>query len=155
MTWFDQRGMLLIPNPVRQVTGMAKVLMISELFCPAGHSLISPRAVFNGYPGILLGVGCNENKGLVALSPIYGDKTRVAVDIDLPEQSIVNLFCPTCGMDLPRYARCGCEADLRALFLTREASYADCIVVCNRIGCINAQVTASGKIISETMIEAL
>ena len=152
MTWFDQKGMLLIPNPVKKVTGAAKVLMIRELFCPVGHSLISGRAVFNGYPGILLGAGYRENKGLVALSPIYGDKTRVSIDIDLPEQRIVNLFCPTCGIDLPRYATCSCEADLTALFLTRDASYADCIVVCNRIGCINAQVTTSGEIISETMI---
>jgi hypothetical protein len=155
MEQFDKKGMILIPNPVRKVTGTVKVLMIRELFCPVGHSLISERAIFNGYPGILLGVEFNESKGLVALSPICGDKTRVSLDIDLPADCIVNLFCPTCGIDLPRYATCGCEADLTALFLTRHASFADCIGVCNRIGCINARFVTNGELISETMLEAL
>jgi hypothetical protein len=75
---FDKKGMMLIPNPVRKAAGTVKVLIVSELFCLAGHSLISERAMFNGYPGILLGVGLNEGKGLVALSPICGEKTRIS-----------------------------------------------------------------------------
>ena len=155
MERFDKKGMIVIPNPVRKAAGTVKVLIIRELFCPDGHSLISERTVFNGYPGILLGVGLNENKGLVALSPICGDKTRISLDIDLPEDRIVNLFCPTCGINLPRYATCGCGADLTALFLTCDASFSDCIGVCNRIGCINARFVTSGELISETMLETL
>jgi hypothetical protein len=155
MDRFDKKGMILIPNPVPKRTGTVKVLVVCEVFCPAGHSLISERAVFNGYPGILLGVGLDENKGLVALSPIYGDKTRISVDIDLPVDRIVSLFCPTCGIDLPRYATCGCGSDLTALFLTRYASFNDCIGVCNRIGCINARFVTNGELISEAMLETL
>ena len=155
MERFDKKGMFIIPNPIRKAIGAVKVLIVRELFCPAGHSLISGRAVFNGYPGILLGVGLNGNKGLVALSPICGDKTKISLDIDLPEDSIVNLFCPTCGINLPRYATCGCGADLTALFLTCNASFADCIGVCNRIGCINARFVTNGELISETMLETL
>jgi hypothetical protein len=155
MERFDKKGMIVIPNPVQKSAGAVKVLIVRELFCPAGHSLISERAVFNGYPGILLGVGLNDRKGLVALSPICGDKARISLDIDLPEDCIVNLCCPTCGIDLPRYATCSCGADLTALFLTRDASFADCIGVCNRIGCINARFITSGELISETMLETL
>jgi hypothetical protein len=155
MERFDKKGMIIIPNPVLKATGTMKVLIVRKLFCQAGHSLISERAVFNGYPGILIGIALNESKGLVALSPIYGDKTRISLDIDLPEDRIGNLFCPTCGIDLPRYATCGCGADLTALFLTCDASFADCIGVCNRIGCINARFITSGELISETMLEAL
>ena len=155
MERFDKKGMILIPNPIPKKTGTVKVLVVCELFCPAGDSLISKRAIFNGYPGILLGVGLNGNKGLVALSPICGDKTRISVDIDLPDDRIVNLFCPRCGADLPRYATCGCGADLTALFLTRGASFNDCIGVCNRIGCINARFVTNGELISEALLETL
>jgi hypothetical protein len=155
MERFDKKGMIVIPNPVQKAASMVKVLIVRELFCPAGHSLISERAIFNGHPGILLGVGLNESKGLVAISPICGDKTRISLDIDLPDDRIVNLFCPTCGINLPRYATCGCGADLTALFLTCNASFADCIGVCNRIGCINARFVTSGELISETMLETL
>ena len=147
--------MIVIPNPVRRMTGTEKVLIVRELFCQAGHSLISKRAVFNGHPGILLGVGLDEGKGFVAISPVWGDKTRISIDIDLPVDHIVNLFCPTCGIDLPRYANCGCGADLTALFLTRYANYNDCIGVCNRIGCINSRFVTNGELISETMMETL
>jgi hypothetical protein len=155
MERYDSKGMLIMPNPVRKAAQSAKVLIVHDLFCPSGHSIISDRAVFNGYPGIILGVRLNVKKGLVALSPICGDKTRISIDIDLPADHIVNLFCPTCGIDLPRYASCGCGAELTALFLTREASYADCIGVCNRIGCVNARFVTHGELISETMLEAL
>lgn len=155
MERFDKKGMIIIPNPIRKAVSTQKVLIVRELFCPAGHSLIGKRAVFNGHPGILLGVGVNERKGLVALSPICGDKTRISLDIDLPEEQIVNLFCPTCGIDLPRYATCGCGADLTALFLTQKNSFSDCIGVCNRIGCINARFVTNDELISETMLEAL
>jgi len=155
MERFDKKGMILIPNPLPKTASTLKVLIVRELFCPSGHSMISERAVFNSYPGIILGVQLNDQKGLVALSPICGDKTRISIDIDLPPDMIVNLFCPTCGIDLPRYATCGCGADLTALFLTREASFSDCIGVCNRIGCINARFVTSGELISDTMMESL
>ncbi|MDA8125125.1 MAG: hypothetical protein M0009_08070 [Deltaproteobacteria bacterium] len=155
MERFDQKGMILIPNPVARTAAAAKVLVIRELFCPAGHSLISRRALFNGSPGILVGVGFAGEKGLVALSPVYGDKTRIALDIDLPAKQIANLFCPTCGIDLPRYATCHCGADLAALFLDRRASFSDCIGICNRVDCVNAHFVAQGELISEAMLAAL
>jgi hypothetical protein len=155
MERFDNKGMIIIPNPVPKTAVTSKVLIIRELYCPSGHTMIAKRAVFNGYAGIILGVRLHENKGVVALSPILGDKTRISIDIDLPNDCIVMLFCPTCGNDLPRYATCSCGADLTALFLTREASYADCIGVCNRVGCINARFITSGELISETMLETL
>jgi hypothetical protein len=54
MERFDKKGMIVIPNPVRKAAATMKVLIVRELFCQTGHSLISKRAVFNGYPGILI-----------------------------------------------------------------------------------------------------
>ena len=147
--------MIVIPNPVRRMTSTGKVLIVRELFCQAGHILISGRAVFNAHPGILLGVGLDESIGFVAISPVWGDKVRISIDIDLPADRIVKLFCPYCSIDLPRYANCSCGADLTALFLTRDANYNDCIGVCSRIGCINSRFVTNGELISETMMETL
>jgi hypothetical protein len=155
MDRFDKKGMIVIPNPVKKPTQKEKVLIVSELFCQNGHDLINDRAVFNGYKGILIGVELDNKRGFVALSPIYGDKTRISIDINLPDGRFVKLFCPVCGIDLPVYANCGCGGDLIALFLTGEANFMDCIGVCNRIGCINARFVTSGKLISETMLESL
>jgi hypothetical protein len=155
MERFDKKGMIVIPNPVRKAAGKDKVLIISELYCPNGHTLINDRAVFNGYKGILIGIRRGDSRGFVALSPICGDKTRISIDIDLPADCLVKLFCPLCGIDLPVYANCGCGGELIALFLTREANFMDCIGVCNRIGCINAKFVTSGELISETMLETL
>jgi hypothetical protein len=155
MERFDHKGMMIIPNPVPKTSGTRNCLIAHELFCPNGHNLISSRAVFNSFPGILLGVGLEETKGLVALSPICGDKTRVALDVDLPEGRIATLFCPTCGTGLPVYANCACGADLVALFLTRETNFMDCIGVCNRIGCINARIVTSGDLVSDALLENL
>lgn len=155
MNRFDAKGMIVVPNPVQGRSGTEKMLIVRELFCQAGHALISERALFNGYPGILLGIGLNDVRGLVALSPVWGDKTRVSVDIDLPVDRIVNLFCPTCGIELPRYATCGCGAELTALFLNLNASFNDCIGVCNRVGCMNSRFVTHGELVSETMLEQL
>jgi len=130
---------MIIPNPIPKTSGAGNCLIARELFCPNGHNLISSRAVFNGFPGILLGVELEEKKGLVALSPICGDKTRVALDMDLSEDRIATLSCTTCGVALPVYATCACGADLVALFLTG----------------INARIVTSGDLVSDAMLETL
>ncbi len=153
MERFDHKGMMIIPNPVNKVAAMDKVLVVNQLHCPNGHSLISDRTSFNGRPGILIGIGVENRRGLVALSPIYGDKTRVAIDIDLPHGALAKLFCPVCNADFPVYANCSCGGELLAVFLNRDASFKDCIGICNRIDCVNARIVSSGELISETMIE--
>lgn len=155
MERFDHKGMIIIPNPINKVAAKDNVLVVNELYCPNGHSLISNRTVFNGHQGILIGIGVDDRRGLVALSPVYGDKTRVSIDIDLPHGALAKLFCPVCRADLPVYANCSCGGELLALFLTGEANFMDCIGICNRIDCVNARIVSSGELISETMLDYL
>jgi len=154
MALYDEKGMLLIPNPIEKAVAEAKrVLVVCELFCQNGHRLISERARFNGHPGILLKVKDGKAKGLVALSPIFGEKVRVSLDIDLKDGNIVEISCPTCNEKLPVYTACRCGGELIALFLTKEHNFRDCIGVCNRVGCVNSCVITNGEMVNEAMLD--
>jgi len=154
MERFNERGMLIIPNPVKEAESTDRILVVSRLFCPQGHNLINPRAVFNGYPGILIKAVKGSNQGLVALSPIYGSRARIALDIALEEGEIVNLHCPVCDTQLPVHSPCSCGADLVAFFATEHSDFTDCIAICNRVGCKNSHILINDEVISLSMIDA-
>ncbi len=156
MKLFDKRGMLIIPNPIKEEVAKApKAIVAKELYCQNGHSLISNRAMFNGHPGVLLKVKTDHNFGLIALSPVYGEKNRIFLDINLESGKILKILCPTCGIELPVYSQCSCGADLISLFMDREFHFNKCIGICNRVDCHHAQIINSGELISQTMVDML
>ena len=154
MERFNERGMLIIPNPVKQAEAAQKILVVSTLYCPNGHNLISSRAVFNGYPGILVKVGKGGNYGLMALSPIYGSQARISLDIELEKDDILDLYCPVCDTILPVHSPCSCGANLIAFFPTRESDFTNCVAICNRVDCVNSHVLINDEVISISMIDA-
>lgn len=147
---------MVIPNPIKDKTVSApKVLIINELYCPNGHNLINNRTSFNSYPGILIKVEQAGQIGMIALSPIYGDKCRITLDIDLKSGETIKMFCPHCDVALPVHSKCSCGADLITLFLTKEPRFADCVVICNRVDCANSSIIEGGDIISASMMKIL
>ncbi len=50
-------------------------------------------------------------------------------------------------MALPVYAPCPCGARLITLFQSPRADYSNCIGICNRVGCVNAEVKREGVIV--------
>jgi hypothetical protein len=154
MKRFDEKGMMIIPNPIKEEAVKAeKVLVVKEVYCPQGHNLVSGRAVFGKYPGILLKVKKGNAAGFVALSPIYGEKCRISIDVDLKSGEICDLFCPECGIKLPIHSQCSCGAHLVALFLSPEQDFSDCIGICNRVDCTNSKILEGGQMISLSMID--
>ncbi len=151
---FDKNGMMIIPNPMKdEIKGKEKVLVIKECYCHNGHNLMNGRARFNQHDGIMLVISAGEDEGMVALSPIYGDKTRVSIEIDLLSRKVYDLACPVCRESLPEFAPCSCGGEQRALFSTKEADYSNCIGVCNRVDCPNAVIHSEGEMISISMID--
>ena len=113
------------------------ILVAESCYCPEGHNLVTGNAKFNGFNGIMMKIE-NEDQtdsGLIALSPIWGDKARITMDIELKEGELYNLYCPECDTKLPVYSNCTCDGSLIALFLTPKKDFTDCICVCNRSGC--------------------
>jgi len=154
MERFNERGMLIIPNPIQERVETKKILVVSRLYCPNGHSLISSRAVFNGYPGIMVRVKKGDVSGLIALSPVYGSKARISIDIDLESGEIMDLYCPVCDVLLPVHSPCQCGADLVAFFPTTDADFTNCVAICNRVDCVNSHILINDEVISLSMIDA-
>jgi hypothetical protein len=154
MSRFNDKGMMLFPNPMRRekICKSENIIVIGECFCHNGHNLISPRAVFNGFNGIIIKIKKDKREGLVALSPVYGYKSRVSLDIELIESDIWELLCPYCDETLPKYADCTCGGEMIAMFLDQTKDFANCIAVCNRIGCLNAGLTYGNELLTYTGI---
>jgi len=150
MKRFDIKGMMVFPNPITKTKLLKEkeLLVVKECFCQKGHNLISDRAIFDGFPGIMLRLKKGKNSGLVALNPIYGYKSRISLDINLKRDETWKICCPVCNEPLPVYSSCNhCEGDLTALFLDKKGDFFNCILVCNRIGCLNAEIKFNNEII--------
>lgn len=150
MRRFDNKGMMLIPEPIEQDNiREGKVLIITDVYCQNGHNLMDKRAMFNGHAGIVLEAEQGGEKGPIALSPVVGDKVRICFDVDLQDGEKVKLMCPHCGVQLPKHSNCdGCDGDLIALFLTKEGNFNDCVAVCDTVGCPKANILSSGELIA-------
>lgn len=156
MEIFDKDGMMIFPNPIRkEIRENQHVLAVKECFCPNGHSLMSSRALFNGIAGIMLKVKLRNKKGLVALSPVYGDKSKISIDIDLVDKELLELSCPKCSAALPTYSKCICGADKVALFLNRKIDFNDCIGICTRVNCFNSEIKSSNDLLTEAGLQTL
>lgn len=157
MKRFDSKGMLLIPNPIpkEKISKQKKVLLLKKCFCHNGHSLINKRAMFNGESGIVFKVKKGRKTGHVALSPVYGYKSRVALDVEMKKGDIWEIRCPKCDEKLPALHECECGGELIALFSDKNANFQDCIVICNKIDCFNAELRHGNEMITLSMIDKL
>jgi len=114
--------------------------IVDQCFCPAGHNILCEQYSYSGYPGILLKLKSAEQEGLLSLSPIIGDPARTFHDFKQLSGEIIEICCPVCEEPFPIYNQCGCSAHLIALFMSPKNDYSDCIGICQRIGCLNAEI---------------
>ena len=142
MALYNKKGMLFIPTPERTkaFSKVSSLLIINQCYCPEGHNLVSPRANFDGYEGILIKVRKGGQMGLVALSPVYGVKSRVSFDVDLKKGDITEILCPICEKPFPLYHPCSCGGQLVTIFMDETINYSNCILICNRVDCFNAEL---------------
>lgn len=147
--------MLVIPTPPKQSDCIGKdMLLVKECFCQNGHNLINKRVSFSGFDGIYLRAGTGNQEGYIGLSPIYGEKCRISLDIDLKSGEISQLSCPFCGIGLPVFSTCHCGARIMTLFLNPRADFTDSIGICGRVDCTNSVVKSEGELLSLTMINS-
>ncbi len=157
MKRFDNRGMMVVPNPVTEGAISDKALVAVELYCQNGHNLINPRANFNGYPGVVVEVEQDGERGTVALSPIFGEKSRIALDIELIKGKVLKIFCPECGIELPVHSTCPkCEqGQIVTFFLSKKGDFAHSIGICNTVDCPYATLIEGDELISIHMLEII
>ncbi len=153
MNIFNNKGMMLFPNPKKDRKESDKIIVVKECFCSNGHNLVNKRVNFNGFDGILLKASHKDEHGFVGLSPVFGDKSRIFMDLDVKTDDVLNLYCPHCDVPLPIYSSCSCGENIVALFSTPKVEFANCIGICNKVDCVNAEIISENKMISITMID--
>ena len=154
---FDRKGMLLFPNSKKkeESCNTENLIVYTDCYCPNGHDLISSKAKFKDFNGIMLKISKADDSGMVALSPIYGCKTRVSIDIDLKEGELYKLHCPECEAKLPFYSKCHCGGNIATLFLNEKGNFNSFIGVCNRIGCTNSYIQNGEELITSARLQTI
>lgn len=147
MQIYDKTGRLDFSKIEYSSKSVKQIVEVKHLFCHNGHNLVSPRAVFNGKNGILLKASIGDSQGMVALSPVFGDSSRITVDLDIVENGIYHFSCPECGENLKIFNDCVCGAPRIALFADPSLHEANCICICTRLGCHESRIISSEDII--------
>lgn len=142
-----KRGMILFPNPLKRSSIRKKrnVLVIKECYCHNGHNLISDQAIFDSHHGIVLKMKKGKKEGLVALSPLYGYKSRVSFGLKVYTDEIWEPHCPECNEPLPKFATCSCESDKFVMFLDKKADFENCMILCKRVDCDKSEMKFNNK----------
>ncbi|HNX44305.1 MAG TPA: hypothetical protein PLJ84_06125 [Bacteroidales bacterium] len=155
MKRFSKDGLLIIPVPEKKETESKNVIVIRECYCQNGHSLISNRIKFGEFEGLLVAVEKGSAKGLIALSPVYGEKYRVSIDIGVEEGELLTLKCPECGAKLQSYGPCSCGGELVVMFTKPVPDFNYCIGICNRVGCPHSEIKNEGQLMALTLYDSL
>ena len=146
---------MIFPNPLikKKICAEENVIIFTECYCPNGHDLITAKAKFDKFDGILLKISTESSEGLFALSPVYGCKTRISVEIDLKEGEQYNFSCPECNVPLPVYTKCHCGANIFTLFLNNNADFHSFLGACDRIGCTNSYIQLGEEIVTSARLD--
>jgi hypothetical protein len=153
---FDENGRMYIPlswhkkdNPIDD-----ERFVVTEAYCPNGHSLIDPLHEINGFPGIQLAYRDSERNGLFVVSAIEGDFTKVLLSGFLQSGRKLELLCPFCGTGLPVLMACECGegGELVALGLTPKFDFNNAVAFCNVVGCESGTFLKSGEIIKHVRL---
>lgn len=148
---------MVFPNKKqnRSICTDEKLLVFKECYCPNGHNLVSNNAKFNEFDGILLKISKDQREGHIALSSVYGCKSRIAIGINLIDGEKYKLSCPDCSEDLPTYSKCHCGGEIFALFLEKNVNFDSFVGACNRIGCANAYIQIGKELITSARLQAI
>lgn len=148
---------MVFPNKKehRSICTDEKLLVFKECYCPNGHNLVSNNAKFNEFDGILLKISKGQREGHIAISSVYGCKSRIAIGINLVDGEKYKLSCPDCGEDLPTYSKCHCGGEIFALFLDKNVKFDSFVGACNRIGCNNSYIQIGKELITSARLQAI
>jgi len=103
-----------------------------EVSCSrCNHSLMDSDFVVDGRPGIRITISFGNKHGWLVLSSLYGSY-KVRSLHEIPEDTIVNFFCPHCHSQLIGGTRCvECEAPMVPMIVKGGGV----VQICSRKGC--------------------
>lgn len=93
-----------------------QAIHVEHAACPNGHSLMDPSVEINGYPSVKVILQYGSVRGIVHLDPVYGSFHNI-FDIQIPEGVLVDMFCPTCNVNMKETDGRVCDWCFSPLFL--------------------------------------
>jgi len=103
-----------------------------EVSCArCNHSLMDPRHIIDDHPSIRVTVSFGDMHGWLTLSSLYGSY-NVGSEYEIPQDTIVHMFCPHCHAELIGGATCGeCGAPMVPMIVRGGGI----VQICARRGC--------------------
>lgn len=103
-----------------------------EVSCArCNHSLLDAEQDIDGHPPIRVTVSFGNKHGWLMLSSLYGSY-QVKSEHEIPQDTILDLFCPYCHAELIGSSKCGeCEAPMVPMIVRGGGV----VQICSRRGC--------------------
>lgn len=150
---FNEHGMWRLPERVEKLDSSEanrETLRIGTVYCPNGHELVSGTEEVSGEAAIVLAFRRpNGERGRVAMSTQLENLAKKVLEGEFVKGERVELSCPICDAVLPVLAQCDrCHTgDMRVLYCSKALSFDDSVAFCDVVGCPNAMLVRSHKII--------
>lgn len=136
----------IILNKTREGLDKIKIKTDQRIFpveacCPhCNHSLLNSKHLIDGYPSIKVTASSGRNHGWLALSSLYGSY-NVESEYNIPEDTIINFFCPFCHAELIGALDCAdCGAPMVPMLIIGGGT----VQICSRQGCKNHMLNVGG-----------
>ena len=103
-----------------------------EVSCSrCNHSLMDPRHPIDSHPSIRVTTSFGDHHGWTALSSLWGSY-NVESEYEIPDDSIINVFCPHCHAELMGGGKCSeCDAPMVPMIVRGGGV----VQICARMGC--------------------
>lgn len=116
-----------------------------EVSCArCNHSLMDSRQIIDGHPSICVTISFGQKHGWLALSCLYGSY-NIATEFEIPNDTVVNMFCPHCHAELLGGGKCG---DCGASMVPMIVRGGGIVQICSRRGCKNHILDLTGTTIT-------
>jgi NADH:ubiquinone oxidoreductase subunit E len=143
----------VMPNQVQDIINKARIgldkmeiktdkrIFPIEVSCSrCNHSLMESRHLIDGYPAIKVTISFRNKHGWMLLSCLYGSYTR-ETEYPVPENAVVNFFCPHCHANLNSVAQCSeCHANMVPMIVKGGGI----VQICSRNGCKGHMLDING-----------
>jgi NADH:ubiquinone oxidoreductase subunit E len=105
-----------------------------EVKCPyCNHSMMDSKILIDNYPTIWVTISFERQHGWLRMSSLYGSP-NVKSDCTIPDDIVVNFFCPHCHSELHSDNLCSACGAPMVSFILRSGGR---VQVCTRNGCKN------------------
>ena len=135
-----------LPRGVAHIRQNGKeYLVVEQLFCPAGHSLMVDNVRLHGRPSIKLGLRFNEAAGFIFVDSFWGSHDKLYSFIPTPKDlagADEDVYCPVCRcsllVDHIKCDECGMSKFIEMLLPGGQNR----ILVCSKLGCPEHELVA-------------